>query len=43
MRIVCLNDVKLKVEVFKQFSANVNCLDDFFSNNVEIQLPNELA
>ena len=36
-------DVKLKAEMFKQFSPTVNCLDDFFFNNMEMQLPNELA
>ena len=37
------NDVKLKVQMFKQFSPTVNRLDDFFSNNVETHLPNEFA
>ena len=33
----------LKSEMFKQFSPTVNRLDDFFLNNMEMQLPNELA
>ena len=37
------NDSKSKVEIFKQFNPTVNRLDDFFFNNVERQLPNELA
>ena len=37
------NDVKLKVQMFKQFSPTVNRLDDFFSSNVETHLPNEFA
>ena len=37
------NDVKLKAEMFKQFSQTVDCLDDFFFNNVEMQLANELT
>ena len=36
-------DVKLKVEMVKQFSPTVNCFDYFFFNNVEMQLPNMLA
>ena len=30
------NDVKLKAEMFKQFSPTVNCFDDFFFNNVKM-------
>ena len=37
------NDVKLNADMFKQFSPTVNHLDDFFFNNVEVQLPNEFV
>lgn len=37
------NEMKLKAEMFKQFSPTVYRLDNFLFNNVEMQLPNELA
>ena len=37
------NDVKLKAEMFKQYSPTVSRLDNFLFNNMEMQLPKELA